>query len=164
MAPGPGFFQSQKGARTFLSALSLRRVRKPALPEKWGHPLAGRSSRHRRSREINFFISLRSTRWLRDLLVTRPCFLFMRCLPVPGRQVGPVRTSLSLRLISLWLNRHQDQGIGAILMQESSAAPGKSTCPRKLPACARQTGRYHALSNGSGFTDPVALLLRSPTP
>ena len=45
----------------------------------WCHPLAGRSSRHRRSREINFFISFSSTRWLRDLSVTRPCFLCSRC-------------------------------------------------------------------------------------
>jgi hypothetical protein len=49
-------------------------------------------------------------------------------------------------------------------LKENSSPPGKLTCPRKLPACARQTGRYHTASNGSEFTDPVALPLRSPTP
>jgi hypothetical protein len=44
-----------------------------------GHPLAGSSSRHKPSREINFSISFSSTRWLPDLSVTRPCFLSMRC-------------------------------------------------------------------------------------
>jgi hypothetical protein len=87
-----------------------------------------------------------SSRTVRDRSVTRPCFLFIRCLPVPGRQDGRWSAPVT----------HQDQGNGAILVKESSPAPGKFTCPRKLPACARQTGRYHALSSGSGCTDPVA--------
>jgi len=57
-----------------------------------------------------------------------------------------VRTSLPVR--TRRQVTHQVQGLGAILVRESSPAPGKLSCPRKLPACARQTGRYHAASNG----------------
>ena len=83
--------------------------------------------KHRRLRRKNFLLSLFFfSRTVRDFSVKRPCFLFIRCLPVlpaclaaclcSGRQAGRrqtgrtlVRTSLSRRLISLWLNRHQDQ-------------------------------------------------------
>jgi len=45
----------------------------------WGHPLAGRSRSTDISYEKNFLIFLFSSRTVRDLSVTRPCFLFMRC-------------------------------------------------------------------------------------
>ena len=55
----------------------------------WGHPLAGSSRgtnvpRKKEDCSFPFFPS----RTVRDLSVTRPCFLFIRCLPVPSRQVG----------------------------------------------------------------------------
>jgi len=47
---------------------------------KWGHPLAGRSRSTDVSCEKNFLLSpFFSSRTVRDLSVTRPCFLFMRC-------------------------------------------------------------------------------------
>src|SRR6266508_5500320 len=67
-----------------------------------------------------------------------------------------VRTSLSLRLISLWLNRHQIQG-------DSHPVRGNNL-PPLASLLAPENCRYHAASNGSGFTDPVVLPLGSPTP
>ena len=82
-------------------------------PSERGHPLAGRSSRHRRSREINFFISFSSSRWHRDLSVTRPCFRFIRC-----RIVGPHQSPIRIKAL-------------VDISKESSSRPWQAYLPQK---------------------------------
>ena len=108
-----------------------------------GHPLAGRSSRHRRSREINFFISFSSTRWLRDLSVTRPCFLFIRCR-IAGPHQSPPEADQPMAEPSSGSRPWSDPYAGIL------SRPWQVHLPPEI--C-----RYHAASNGSGFTDPMAL-------
>jgi len=98
---------------------------------KWGHPLAGRSRSTDVSCEKNFLLSpFFSSRTVRDLSVTRPCFLFMRCRTL-------VRTS-----------------------HPSGSRHWKISKREFFPPLASQLApencRYHAASNGSGFTDPMA--------
>src|SRR6266498_2227270 len=102
------------------------------------HPLAGRSRSTDVSCEKNFFFSLFSSRTVGDLSVTRPCFLFMRCRTL-------VRTSHPSG------SRHWKISKGEFF-------------PPLASLLAPENCRYHAASNGSGLTDPVALPLRSPTP
>ena len=80
----------------------------------------------------------------------------MRCLPVPGRQVGPlVRTSLSVR--TRRQVTHQDQGIGAIPERESSPAPGKSTPTYSFSRIAACT--FSAVIGRSRIFTPTASLM-----
>jgi hypothetical protein len=104
----------------------------------WGHPLAGRSRSTDVSCEKNFFFSLFPSRTVGDLSVTRPCFLFMRCRTL-------VRTSHPSG------SRHWKISKGEFF-------------PPLASLLAPENCRYHAASNSSGFTDPVALPLGSPTP
>src|SRR4029077_6357498 len=71
-------------------------------------------------------------------LVTRPCFLFIRC----RSRSAPVT--------------HQVQGYGIVRLRKRFPAPGKSSAPENC--------RYHAASKVIGFTNPVALPVRGPTP
>src|SRR5437870_11636310 len=100
-----------------------------------GHPLAGRSRSTDVSCEKNFFFSLFSSRTVRDLSVTRPCFLFMRCRTL-------VRTSHPSG------SRHWKISKGEFF-------------PPLASLLAPENCRYHAASNGSGFTDPVAQIGRA---
>src|SRR3990172_10379531 len=67
-----------------------------------------------------FFPPFSPSRTGRDLSVTRPCFLFIRCLPVPGRQVGRWSAPVT----------HQDQGTGSFL-KENSSRPWQVNLPQK---------------------------------
>jgi hypothetical protein len=107
--------------------------------ENRGHPLAGRSSRHRFScgEEFLFSSPIVSTRQRFDRPVTRPCF----------RSVG----------VGFWSApvTHQDQGCGRILKKISS--------PPLATILAPENCRYHAVPKVIGFTNPLAHPVRGPT-
>src|SRR3990167_6618871 len=102
------------------------------------HPLAGRSRSTDLPVKRIFFFPLFSSRTVRDLSVTRPCFLFIRCRTL-------VRTSHPSG------SRHWKISKGEFF-------------PPLARLLAPENCRYHAASNASGFTNPVALPLGSPTP
>jgi len=108
-----------------------------------GHPLAGRSSRHRPSprRRISFSSPIVSTRQRLVVSVTRPCF----------QSVG----------IGFWSApvTHQDQGMGEFLKKNFFPARGNNSCPRKLSVPRRVQGYRIHRSSGSPFRGPTQLWL-----